>query len=244
MINLLTYIAASEPPMFDGETACMARVQIDHSLELGWRPQDILITTDFPFAYQGISSVVIQDEVLTRGRKQRGINKAKTILWLYRNGYLKENVFFHDFDAFQNHPFFECPDPQYLGLDLACAQYGDDKSYNTGCMFFKPAARDLWEKILEVCLQYNWGDNQEERALTLTYPPGQQRRVGVLDISYNVGKGDTVGKWQRGIQPNRIIHFHPSRRGNYAYYVEGKNEINRPLVCPQLGRWLEKHFKT
>jgi len=243
MKNVLTYISACEPPAFDAESERMVRVQIDNSLELGWKLEDIVIAADFPFSYNGYKGVVIPREGMgfVHTRRSRGVNKVVTILWLYEQGYLNDSVFFHDLDAFQNYPFFECPDPQYHSFDLTVAQYGDSKTYNAGCMFFKAAARDIWQDLLRLCRQNGW---DEERALTVGYPPGKDPRVGMLDISYNVGKYDTVKKWRGGIQPPRILHFHPNIRGNYAFYVQGRNEANQPLVCERVGRLITKHFRS
>ena len=241
MKNALSYIAASEPACFDKESELMAKVQIDNSLELGWKIKDIVLLTDFPFSYNGVEAIIMDQPGYVRGRRTRGFNKVLTILWLYKHGYFDSNVFFHDLDAFQNIPFFECPDEQYKSFELTCAPYGDGINYNAGCMFFKPSALKIWGKIQQTCLQLK---TDEEKAITYLYPHGKQTEVAMLDISYNVGKGDTTKKWTEGFQPSRIIHFHPAMRRNYDYYVLGRNELQKPLVCDRLGRLITKHFRS
>ena len=56
MKNLLIYIT---PNGFDTESEKLAKLQIDNSLELGWKKEDMLFVTSFPYEYRGIKSIVV-----------------------------------------------------------------------------------------------------------------------------------------------------------------------------------------
>jgi len=240
MQNVMSYISSVNPQSFDYEAERMVKVQIENSLELGWKKDEILIVTDFPYSYNGIEAIVMNHKELRVGRRSRGFNKVLTILHLYEQKLIKDGVFFHDLDAFQNIEFFDCPDKQYHKFKLSVAGYGDDIHYNAGCMFFGVSALEIWKKIYSGCIQFG---TDEEKTLNRLYPSGKQSEVGMLDISYNVGKGETTKKFASGFQPSRIIHFHPAMRGNYSYYVQGNNDLKKPLVCERVGRLITKHFR-
>ena len=247
MKNLMSYILADGKGGFDIESERMVKIQIDNSLEIGWTRQQIILATDFPYSYNGVQSVVVENAETRAGRKIRDINKVGTILWLYDQGLLDEDIFFHDLDAFQNHDFLDFPDEQYRPFPLSVAPYGDEvPRYNTGCMFFKPSARPIWKRIYEQIspIKRRYSGEEAEAALLDLYPPGQQTHVAMLDISYNIFRRNVIQNWLNCIQPPRIVHFHPMwyRGAYYRLFVLGQNELKKSLVSERLQRLMILHI--
>jgi len=247
MKNVMTYVATLLPRRFDVESECMVKVQIDNSLEIGWTRQQIVLLTDFPFEYNGVQSVVMENHSCSRrhdrnGRsRKRGFNKIVTIMWLYEQGLLDEDIFFHDLDAFQNHEFLDYPDEQYRPFDLAIAPNSNRSCYIACCMFFKSTARPLWEEIYKTASKHGL---DEERAIMKLFPPAKQsKEVVMMDISYNIDQHCQVSGFLDGFQPARILHFHPLRRKRLYYraFVLGANVLNKPLACERVGRLITKH---
>lgn len=59
MKNLLVYINPKK--RFSGEPLVLVKIQIDNSLDLGWKREDIILATNFSFEYNGIKSIVVSD---------------------------------------------------------------------------------------------------------------------------------------------------------------------------------------
>ena len=55
MKNLLIFISPAGG--FPKEHEELTKMQIDNSLELGWKPEDILLVTNFDYEYRGIKAV-------------------------------------------------------------------------------------------------------------------------------------------------------------------------------------------
>ena len=61
MKNLLVYVSPNK--QFDDEHKILAKIQIDNSLDLGWKKEDIILATNFDYEYRGIKSVIVDDNI-------------------------------------------------------------------------------------------------------------------------------------------------------------------------------------
>src|SRR5689334_17308152 len=116
MINLLAYTDPSKNFVTE-EDKVMAKIQVDNALTLGWKREDILLATDFPYEYHGIKSVLVEDKNPITWNLTQG--KIVAITELFAKGLIKEGelYWFHDFDAFQLEPFTEA-DLGLSGFDI------------------------------------------------------------------------------------------------------------------------------
>ena len=57
MKNLLVYLNPSKK--FDKNNETMVKIQIDNILELGWKKEDVMLITNFPYERRGIKSIVV-----------------------------------------------------------------------------------------------------------------------------------------------------------------------------------------
>ncbi|KKR28424.1 MAG: hypothetical protein UT61_C0050G0008 [Candidatus Woesebacteria bacterium GW2011_GWA1_39_8] len=60
MKNLLIYI--NPPKCFGDEEKITVQIQIDNSLELGWKREDIIFVTNFSYEYNSIKAIKIDEE--------------------------------------------------------------------------------------------------------------------------------------------------------------------------------------
>src|SRR5436190_6968 len=99
MKNLLIYTGPNKK--FSEEDSILARIQIDNSLDLGWRKEDIMLVTDFPFEYNGVKSLVIKDGLYYDFDKNA--NKALVALYLIDQKIIEPGELYwcHDFDAYE-----------------------------------------------------------------------------------------------------------------------------------------------
>src|SRR5258708_24277225 len=99
MKNLLIYTGPSKK--FSDEDAILAKIQIDNSLALGWKKEDIMLVTDFAFAYNGIQSMIIPDGIYYDFDVNS--NKIPVVVYLIKNNIISEKELYwcHDFDAYE-----------------------------------------------------------------------------------------------------------------------------------------------
>ena len=57
MKQILTYISPQKD--FNEEHKMAVKIQIDNSLSLGWKREDILLVTNFPYEHNGVKAITI-----------------------------------------------------------------------------------------------------------------------------------------------------------------------------------------
>lgn len=217
MKNLLVYLNPEH--CFDPDSGRYAQIQIENSLRF-WKPEDILFVTNFPYEHKGIKSLVVPDSFIMDFDKKAC--KVNVIVHLLEKGIIREDTWFHDFEAFQNAPF-----DITLTKDLGLTDYGWKPKWNTGSFFFKPTSLDIftWLKTAVYARRAN-----EEPIFWIMYKDnfnGLQARCQALNITYNVGKRYGQYEFPRIDMPVRVIHFHPYQRRD-------RLERLTPLISPEL----------
>jgi len=112
------------------------KAQIDNSLQFGWKKDDLLVVTNFPFVYKNIGSIQLKlNKNCLTGSKLFAINE------LFKFDIINEEVWCHDLDAWQvsefNFPKFK---------DIGIAFYSTDK-INVGSVFYKKNRH--WKRCLK-----------------------------------------------------------------------------------------------
>ena len=253
MKNLLIHISPEHNfnDGWDGELERLVKVQIDSAKTFGW---ETLLVTNFPYEYNGVKAIVVGDENFCAYKPT--VSKIYTIVTLFKMGLITEDMWFHDFDAFQLEPL-----DIELTREVAMTDYGilsKNNSNNlrpsTGTIFFKPTSLDIFEawkaendKMLtneEVTLlamshksRFKWLFDRIEK-INITYNFATRRRN--LELTYEITD-----------KPIKVIHFHPwDRRRMYFIHpestnmdvcVEGKNWLGKPLISQTLLELFKKH---
>ena len=99
MKNILIFLNPKK--CFDEESKILVKIQIDNSLELGWKKEDIILATNFHYEYNGIKSLIIDDKYFYKPFPVS--TKITAIIGLFEMGIIKEEELYwaHDFDVFQ-----------------------------------------------------------------------------------------------------------------------------------------------
>ena len=260
MKNLLIFINPEKRFVnknLKGETGILAKIQIDNSLDLGWKRENILLVTNFDYEYNGVKALVVDDSNYCAFSVTA--SKINVILTLFEQGIIKKDLYwFHDLDAFQLEKITE--DELELGdMDMGITEYGKttikplhDKRLSTGSIFFKQSAQDIFEWIKIKVYQYKC--NEEVGLLELTKIPKYKlsERMKRLDITYNLAtrKRQVSVNYQAAKKPLKVIHFHPfdkrsvrseGKNDNIAVCIYGKNKINKVLVTKRLVKIFNYH---
>lgn len=246
MKNLIVYIHPAKKLIKD--YGVLAKIQIDNSLGLGWKKEDIIFVTNFPWEYNGVKAIVVGTEHYCAVRP-RSI-KTAIVPFLIEAGIIEKGKIYwnHDFDAYQ----LNFIDEAELGLDdvdAGLTDYGWKQRWCMGSFFVKSSSKDIFEKALEIIYK----NIEDERVMVdLTGNPTIGKRCKRLNITYNFGMRYVESNWEKAIKPLRIVHFHPRYKivypePNYYWvwtwdvFVNGKNSLNMPLIDKRLLKIFNNH---
>lgn len=202
MKNLLIYLNPNKE--FDIENKVYVEIQIENSLNLGWKPEDIVLVTNFPYEYKGVKALEVPDDLYSGISKC--VVKVNVIAYLLENKILNELTWFHDTEAWQINPF-----KLTLEKDLGFTDYGWSSKWNGGSIFFQTNTLDvfkLWQKTIE---ETNLDDERAMMILTKGNTDNINDRIQRLNITYNVGKRNLRKNLHRAERPFQVFHFHPYR---------------------------------
>lgn len=231
--NLLIYINPRQD--FGEEEKITVKIQIDNSLDLGWKREDILLVTNFPYKYNGIKAIEVS------GRNFAPFfppaTKISTIIDMSEKGLIEKGqmYWFHDIDVYQNEVITQSEIELELGTaDLGLTDKGRMPRWGTGSMFFKESAKDIFGLIWQIAYKYQINEEPAFMALTMnnilwateTRPedtigdrvipaniPGTENineRVKKINISYNFAGWNIRSCYKMAVKPIRAVHFHPT----------------------------------
>lgn len=247
MKNLMIYI---NPDGFDKQTDKEAKMQIDNSLDLGWKTEDIMLVTNFPFKYKNIKSIVLENNVFCDVYKYA--SKITSIVRLFDLGLIEKDqlYWFHDLDAWQNYPIGK-KDIDLAKFDAGFTDYCRLARWNAGSFFFQHSARDIFEMIREEV--YKRGKTSSdykyvsEESVLLHFTDNNinkiTERIKRLNNTYNFGLRRVVYCYEQADKPLKVLHFHPENpnHNTLAIAMHGRNSLKRPLMSDRLVKIFNKH---
>lgn len=246
MKNLMIYISPtgsfnnpSNAATNDGRV--LIKVQIENSLALGWRLEDILLVTNFDFQYGPVKAIAFKD--IEYFEPYPKASKINAIVKLFEMNLINDNelYWFHDLDAFQLIPITES-ELKLGNADMGLATYDmynlspsllKSKKWNTGSIFFKQDAKDIFYHIRKIMYDH---ENKEERALTeLTNKYNFiRKRIKKLNPTYNYAVSLDYRRMVHKLNiPVRVVHYHP-------HGILPKWEQNPPLIPNRLVKIFSK----
>lgn len=222
MKNLLTFISPTKD--FNTECKVLVKLQIDNSLDLGWKEEDILLATNFPYQYKGVKAQVIDDVFYA---PKPPTTKLYAIINLFDKGLIGNDLYwYHDFDAYQFAPItedgLEC-------FDLGVTNYGRVPRLCSASMFFRKTARDIFNAIKDKVEGYK--SNEEVAIMRVRNRFGD--RIKRLNISYCFHRFNLRSCYQIADKPIKAAHFHIDK-GKLDFYMYGKNKLNIVLMPERL----------
>ena len=229
----------------------LVKVQIENSLTLSWKKEDILLFTNFDFQYGELRSRVLSDVDFFNYKPQ--VSKINAIIKLFELGIIKkgETYWFHDLDAFQ----LELLDPQKIKLknnEIALTDFGGAKRFggegrwNTGSIFFKLGSFDIFKQMKKVCYEKKC-DEEEALGLLVIGDDGIRKRVRKLNITYNFNGFRLKSTYRAADKPIKIVHFHPYGKIRQLKverpldFFLGQNELHIQLISERLIKILKYH---
>lgn len=208
----------------------LLNAQIENSIALGWKPQDIILLSNFDYEFMFVKSINISlNTTCLTGSKMFGMK------YIFDNNMADDVIWAHDLDAWQNVPFY-CP--EFLEVGIAC--YSNAK-YNGGSIFWRKSAKDIVDKIVSE-IEGN-KENKEEPTLNRVLQSREYRdRVTCLNNTFNVGCSGYVKRWERSIKPIRVCHFHPYNHTAWETHALDRNGLDCKGISERLERLLRKYY--
>jgi len=231
----------------------LVKIQIDNSLDLGWKRKDIVLVTNFEYEYNGVKALVIDDSHYCEHWGKS--SKVSVLIYLLKAGIVKpkELWWFHDFDAFQVHSILEEEINEQLGmLPVGFTDYGWQKKWNTGSIFFKQGSVKVFEWIRNELYRLQ---TDEERALVALTRRNYQyinNYLIRLNVTYNLpaclnGQRRLHITVPMANKPIKVLHFHPEysysrNKINFLVGMCGDNKLKIDLIGDRLLKIFKKHL--
>lgn len=246
MKNLLIYV---NPGGFDPEFERLTKIQIDNSLELGWKPNDILLVTNFPYEYRGIRSMIVPIKKTYSTTKVDCSHKILTLIYLFDVGFIQDNLlyWYHDSDAYQLEPISE-QELELEAVEAGFCDYGRITKWQMGSFFFKKSAEHIFRTIdrrmkSAYALGRPLNDENVMVELTNTNVDNINTKIKRLNGRYDFGMRRVDYCYAKAVKPLKILHFHPNSplMNTLAIAMYGKNRINKPLMNKRLIKIFNKY---
>jgi hypothetical protein len=246
MKNLLIYTGPHKK--FDPEHLILARIQIDNSLDLGWKKEDLLIITDFPFSYNGVKSLVVKNGLYYDFDKNA--NKAKVLAYLSNQNLLdsQELYWCHDFDAYQQH-VIKRDELDLADCDLGLTHYTYKPEWQFGSLFFRQPAADIFDLLDKtICAKPHSSRNNEKTLTQLINEKAiSESRFKRLNVTYNIMVRYITTIYRQASKPLKVLHFHPWYKDILMsdtalnVFMYGKNRLKMPLMTDRLIKIFHYH---
>lgn len=235
MKSLLVYNVVQENKRYPDDLVIRyLRAQIDNSFRLGWKSKDIVIATNFPFNYNSISNVELEDicTVNLFNNKWYGMNE------LFKKGLMGEDFWFHDQDAWQIDHFDFPTFNNYIG---GCTYVGTSE-WNTASLFVRKESADLLEFIREF-LETNKNlsvPSDENYISILRNHPTTSRYFETLTNEFNVGCTYFEKRYSNCSENVKVCGFKPHLQSDFEKF-NGKNTLGVKLIPEELDKIFKEH---
>jgi hypothetical protein len=206
------------------------RAQIDNYIDLGLDTKDLFIITNFPFCYRNVGAIQmsLNEDCLTG-------SKLFATRELFRHRMIKDDIWVHDLDAWQN-IVFDFPKIKEIGL----SQYTHG-NFAGGSMFFNEKSEEIVNLLVDH-LENN-KEHREEPTLDLFFKSGKLHsdKCTVLNWTYNLGCSAYNKRYVDSEKPIKVCHFHPTNRLGWDTHCRSRYGIGIS-VSDRLRKILLKHY--
>ena len=229
------------------ETETLMKIQVDNSLALGWKPEDIMIVMNFPWEYNGVKATVVGDENYCDFAPTA--SKINVICDMFDKGMIGDDLYwFHDNDAFQLGSL-----DVDVGDEIALTDYGvarglTDTSHrwSTGVLFFRKGAKDAF-KLIQHGVNNSYKKNEEIALLAMTrcnYAKINDK-IRKINITYNFAtRGRRIPEmYEITDKPIRVIHFHPFDPRRVLSWKNNMEAV-QDYITEDFKKILNKHYES
>lgn len=201
------------------------RVQYENSMQLGYKPSDLILATNFIYSYKDLRVFQFEDF----SKYSLFICKYHAVNKLYDEGVLKDKVWFHDLDCFQLIPFDFPEEVKEIGI----CKYAFMDYFNAGSIFITRLGRKAFREYFEYFDKVKKGWDEQVLKDFMHEHPERSGSFIPLNNRYNLNNLDDppfYKKYDAAIKPIVAAHFHPDDIGNWRTFCEGYMNRGRVIV--------------
>lgn len=223
----------------------LAKIQIENSIQLGWKKQDIMLITNFNWQYGSIKAKFLKDFEFNDKLQQTG--KINALIKLFEKGTIKDKeiYWFHDLMTFQQEKITEME----LGFgkaDVALTDNGKKTGWDCSSIFFKKGSYNIFEKIKEIMYQ---DETDEEKSLYKLTQKDKNigKRIKKLNETYNFTPFNLKSSYKITKKPLKVLNFgsltgldQPGVESVLKFYL-GENKFQTAFVTQRLARIFKYH---
>lgn len=204
--------------------------QIQNSLEVGWKPEDIIIISNIGFSFSGVTTIKTEmNDFCLTGSKMFALKFA------YDEGIVGDRVWAHDLDAWQNY-WFDFPDIKDVGITT----YSTSK-FNGGSVFWKKSSIDIIDEIIYI-LKHENHPREEPTINRVLKSKKYKNRVTVLDTTYNIGCSGFLPRIWRASKPILVSHLNPRNKIAWETHRLDRNGMGLVSISARLEKLLREWF--
>ena len=186
------------------------RAQVDNSIDLGWKHEDICIVTNLDFDYRDVT--IIRTKLLCTYNKY--FNKQWGAYEIIKDDLIDDDFWLHDFDDWQLCEFDGFP--KFDGLVGGCKYLFENSvpQWNTGSLFIKKKALPIFEYIYETMETNkelpNINQYGDENIFNICVYKHFESDVSEIDYTFNVGCTGFEDRYNRASKPICVGAFKPN----------------------------------
>ena len=192
------------------------RAQIDWSIQLGWKKEDIIIGTNFDFEYNGVKNYQLTDVCTYSGYN----NFWYGALELMKNGVLNEDYWLHDQDSW---PVRYFNFPKFDG-EIAGCEYQATPFWNCSTIYLKKTSQFLLEYIVELMRDNPNAPVSSDEEWIIFCRSHEQSEVkeyfSSLDTRYNCGFTHFDLRYKNATKPINVYGFKPDLERDYSVFKD------------------------
>ena len=239
MKNVLVYNVVQDKIRYEHELLLdYFRAQVDNSLRLGWKREDIIIGTNFDFEHNGVKNIklnnICTDNIFN--------NKWWGMLELMKGGHIDDDFWFHDQDTWQIN---KIDFPKFKGEIGGCT-YVYNEQWNTCSMFLKNTSEYIVEYIVDFMeMNKDMEMYSDENFIVILRNTGEiQELLTTINNKYNVGLTHMEKRYEAADKPVCSLGFQPHIQSSWDVFVDGKNNLGIKLVDDELLEIFKKYKLT
>ena len=239
MKNVLVYNIVDDKKRYDNELLFYYfRAQVDNSLRLGWKKEDIIIGTNFDFEHNGVKNIELKNVCTSNVFN----NKWYGMLELMENGHLDDDFWFHDQDSWQVE---KIDFPRFEGEIGGCT-YVYTTEWNTCSMFLKNTSQHVIQYIVDFMeMNKNLEVYSDENYISFLRQNSEIKNLlTTINNKYNVGLTHMEKRYNAADKPVCSLGFQPHVQSSWDVFIEGKNDLDIKLIDDELLDIFKKYKLT
>jgi hypothetical protein len=261
MKNLMQFVHPSHDFLPEQKTSI--KIQIDNILDLGWKKEDIILATNFPYEYNGVKSLLASNDNYCPDISPCA-SIINVIVELFERKLIQkgELYWYHDNDLYQLYKITESE--LNLGkADIGLVEWGTPRKLSCGSIFFKAGAEDIFRLIKEIMYKYRvneqialnavctnnllWATSSPRDAgerfvpLDLEGAENIPQRVKKLNVRYDSETDSIRWNYPLATKPIKVAHFHFKSDLSLDSAMYGKNSLKKVLLPERLIKIFHRH---